>query len=381
MDADVSPKRQLRRLNERSATVDLLQPVADNGSESRREENVMRVPLISLWHRGPRAATLGLLLAVAAMSVVGAAQTTTLRFVSTAWPPFTNQTGQVRFALDLVEAAMGRIGVSTTTTIVDAGEFTSALLAGPFDGSAATWKDAERERVLLFSQPYLENRLILVGRRGSDVSAATLGALKGKRIVIVEGYSYGDAIDNAGPTFVRSRGEEDSLRLLLTESVDYMLMDEVVVQYIADHHAEEARAKLQLGSTPLVTRPLYLAVRRTLPDAQSIIERFNTQLRDMIRDRTYHRLLHVNWIRADVDGDGVAEYVFHSDRSGLVEPQRAYAVLITEKPTTQPTSPRRYFFGGAVYNGWSSVPDRYKVADPGGPNPNQPVARIFTFRW
>ena len=29
----------------------------------------------------------------------------------------------------------------------------------------------------------------------------------------------------------------------------------------------------------------------------------------MIADRTYHRLLHVDWILADVDGDGVLEYV------------------------------------------------------------------------
>ena len=277
---------------------------------------------------------------------------------------------------------MTRIGVSTTTSIVEAAEFTPALLTGPFDGSAAAWKDAERDRALLFSQPYLENRLILVGRRGSDVSAATLAALTGKRIAIVEGYSYGEAIDNAGPAFVKSRGEEDSLRLLLTEAVDYMLMDEVVVQYIADHHAEEARTRLQIGSRPLLTRPLHLAVRRTLPDAQSIVDRFNAQLRDMIRDHTYHRLLHVSWIRADVDGDGVAEYVYASEQSGPTEPQRAYAVLTAEDPATQPEAgAKRYFFGGAIYNGWSSVPDRYKVATEQGPDPNRPVARIFTFKW
>ena len=55
--------------------------------------------------------------------------------------------------------------LATRTTIVDAAQFTPALLEGQFDGSAAAWKDAERDRVLLFSQPYLENRLVLVGRQ------------------------------------------------------------------------------------------------------------------------------------------------------------------------------------------------------------------------
>src|SRR4030095_14427632 len=97
-----------------------------------------------------------------------------LNLVSTAWSPFTNAPGQPRFALDLVEAALGRINMTATTTIVEASQYTPALLRGPDGGRGAAWKDAERENVLLFSQPYLENRLILVGRKGADVTTSTL---------------------------------------------------------------------------------------------------------------------------------------------------------------------------------------------------------------
>ena len=113
------------------------------------------------------------LLTLAALSLALSGHAKKLRLVSTSWSPFTNEPGQPRFALDLVEAGLGRIGVKASTTIVEASQFTSALLSGPFDGSAAAWKDAEREKTLLFSQPYLENRLMLVARRGGDVSAAT----------------------------------------------------------------------------------------------------------------------------------------------------------------------------------------------------------------
>ena len=75
---------------------------------------------------------------------------------------------------------------------------------------------------------------------------------KGKRIAIVEGYSYGEAVDNAGPVFVRSRSEEDSLKRLLASEVDYSLMDDLVVQYIVSNYATEARTRLQVGTTPLV---------------------------------------------------------------------------------------------------------------------------------
>ena len=333
-----------------------------------------------------RAPSLLLCLAIATTALT--AQTTQLRLVSTAWPPFTNAAGQPRFALDLVEAGLGRIGVKSETTIVDDGQLTSLLLSGKFDGSAAVWKDAERERTLLFSQPYLENRLILVGRRGTDVSATALSSLKGKRIAIVEGYAYGETIDTSGATFVRTKTEEDSLKQLLDSAVDYTLMDELVVQYIVSNHAEQARTRLDFGSTPLLTRQLYLAIRKDLPDAESIITRFNAQLRSMIADHTYHRLLHVSFIRADVDGDGLVELVPASDSLGRVEPKDSYSLFSNTiappipKSPTWPTNPQqRYMIGGSVYDGWTTVPDRFKVDDPKRPDPNKATAGIFRFAW
>src|SRR5262249_46995337 len=186
---------------------------------------------------------------------------------------------------------------------------TPSLLSGLFDGSAAAWKDPERERELIFSQPYLENRLVLVGRRGADASAKALSDLKGKRVAVVGGYSYGETIDTAGPVWIRSRSEEDSLTQLLKGGVDYTLMDELVVNYIVSNYPKESDTKLEIGSTPLLTRPLHFVIKRTRPDAQSIIERFDAQLRGMVADRTYHRLLHVDWILADIDGVGVPELV------------------------------------------------------------------------
>jgi polar amino acid transport system substrate-binding protein len=316
----------------------------------------------------------------ASAAVLVTAQAAPLRLVSTAWPPFTNAPGQPRFALDLVEAALGRVGMKSTTTIVEPAAFTSSLL-GESDGSAAAWRDAERDRALLFSKPYLENRLVLIARKGTDVSAATLGALKGKRIAIVEGYSYGD-IENAGPVFVRTKNEEDGLTQLLASRVDYVLMDELVIQYLVSNYEQEARTRLDIGRTALVKRPLYLAIRRSRPDSESIISRFNAQLQGMIADRTYHRLLHVEWIRADMNGDGVDDYVPQSDSAGAAEPQRAYQLFSGEKPTsTTNTSKPGFYIGGNTYSDWASVPDRYKVSDPQNPDSRRSTASVFKFVW
>jgi hypothetical protein len=232
---------------------------------------------------------------------------------------------------------------------------------------------------LVFSQPYLENRLVLIGRRGADVSAKALGDLAGRRVAIVEGYSYGDAVHLAGPEFVRSSGEEDSLTKLLSGEVDYTLMDDLVVQYILSNYPKESDAKLQIGSVPLVRRELHLAIRRTRSDTESLITRFNSQLRGMIADRTYHRLLHVDWIRADVTGDGIAENVPFNDRAGPTEPLRIYSLTSPSDATRGTSTKPGFYFGGHIYEDWASVPDSYKEPNPKYPDPRRSSGSIFKF--
>jgi polar amino acid transport system substrate-binding protein len=309
------------------------------------------------------------------------AQTRTLRLASTPWSPFTNVPGKARFALDLVHAALERVGVTADTTIVEENKLTSSLLNGEFDGSAALWRDEARERALVYSQPYLENRLILVGRKGSDVSAKALDELAGKRLALVEGYSYGVLVKSSnGPAYVLSQSEEDSLEKLLRGQADYTLMDELVVEYLLKNHPAEARVRLAFGSSPVVIRTLHLAVSRSLPDAQSIIDRFNSELKGMVADRSYHRLLQVDWIQTDVDGDGQQEYVPRDDQPGPVAPAYSYRLFLDRVKPEPATSPR-FYLGGKVYPTWSSVPDVHKAPRPPGTFSDGTTISIFTFRF
>ena len=312
---------------------------------------------------------------------MAAAQGRQLQLVSTEWSPFTSTPGQPRFALDLVDVALERAGISAETVIVDDARLIPAVLSGAFDGSAALWKNPERERTLLYSQPYLENRLILVGRQGADVSATSVNDLAGKRIAVVAGWSYGEALETDGPIFVGSNSKEDSVARLLDGEVDYTLMDDLVVQYLSSSYAEEAQTRLAFGSTPLLTRSLHLAIHRSVPDAESIISRFDAELRGMIADRSYHRLLHVNWIRADLDGDGLREYVPHDDQIGPHPPEHSYELFAASAGTAEPGATRRFYFGDKIYEGWSAVPGRFKVSVSGRSEPSRGVLSLFKFSW
>src|SRR5262245_50807781 len=76
---------------------------------------------------------------------VAIAQTKSLQMASTAWPPFAGVPGKPRFALDLVHAALGRIGIVADTSIVDE-------IDGEFDGSSVVWKSDDRDTDLVYSE-------------------------------------------------------------------------------------------------------------------------------------------------------------------------------------------------------------------------------------
>jgi len=86
----------------------------------------------------------------------------------------------------------------------------------------------------------------------------------------------------------------------------------------------------------------------------------------------------VDWIRADVDGDGIPEYVPRDDRAGPSEPQRAYT-LFTAQPLT--SEPPGFYLGGNIYGDWASVPDNYKVSNSDKPDPSRSTGTVFRFRW
>jgi len=312
----------------------------------------------------------------------GEARRAALNLGSTPWSPFTNEAGKPRYAIDLVTAALKRLGITSDTTIVPEGTLTAALLQGRFDGSPALWRDKDREARLVYSKPYLENRLVLVGRKGFDVSAPALPALAGRRIALVDSYAYGDALQvPRGPTYVPARTVEQSLEMVLRGEADYCLMDDLVVQYLVSNYPQEVKTRLAIGTEPLLVRTLHFALRRDLPGAESIIARFDAEIVKMIEDHAYHQLLRVGWIEADVDGDGRTELVPAVDRAGTEAPVQRYELVTVSAASARPPGPKRFFLGGQVYDDWKSVPDRYKVIDTFKTPQGSQIVPLFSFKW
>lgn len=301
--------------------------------------------------------------------VVEGPQVRVLPLASTDWPPFTGPEGEPRVASELVAMALSADAIQAEQTILPVDEWLAALRSGAVDGSAAVWWSEDRAEYLLFSAPYLENRLVLIGRSGADVSATSFSELAGKRIGIMEGYAYGEALESAeGPEFVAASSVPQNVRRLLAGEIDYVLADALFAAYSIATHPQ--KLDLVVGEHALVLRTLHFAVRKDVADARAIIDHFDGRVRQMLRDGSYNRILGIEWLEADIDGDGLSELIFQGTHAGVEPPTSAdYRVLTAEqRPKVEVEVQPDYIINGQRYDAWESVPDAFKVTGVGGSN-------------
>lgn len=301
-----------------------------------------------------------LVLAFFFAALSGFSQTSELKLASDIWPPFTNVPAEKSFALDLVREALSRMGIRTRIEIVEFEKVIEGIDAGIYDGSGALWMNTERKKKYLFSNPYLQNQLILVGKKGSDVSARSIGDLTGKRIGVVKNYAYGEELtDSRTIVLVKGKSDQQNLERLLSEKIDYMLVDALLIQYLLKYQLNDVTEFLEIADNGLIVRSLHFAIRKDIPEAKQIMTGFNEEIQKMIADGTYHKILELNWIRADIDGDGQFELVLDGDKAGLEAPENTYEVFINQ-PDTGRSEINRFYIDGTIYNNWEEVPEHYK---------------------
>ena len=305
-----------------------------------------------------------LLFALFISSISCFAQTKTLKLASDVWPPFSNVEGEKSIATDLVNEALSRQNIEATTELIDFVDVIKGMKSGKINGSAALWITDERKADILFSNPYLNNQLVLVGAKGSDVSATSFEDLTGKRLGVIENYAYGDINATQHIILISGKGNQQNLERLLSGKIDFMLVDALIIQYMLKYQLNDVTEFLEIGKTPLLVKPLHFGISKDVPDAELIISHFNEAIQDMIADGTYHRILELNWIQMDVDGDGHLELVLNGNQAGTESPENTYGILMDLSYNEKPKNPKRYFIDGKMYEDWEEVPKSYKFAIP-----------------
>ncbi|MFQ6371172.1 substrate-binding periplasmic protein [Shewanella sp. YIC-542] len=207
-----------------------------------------------------------------------------------AWPPFVSADGNSGLALEIIATALASQGVHLQVIIKPWARAIKDVADGKTDLLLAAWHSPDRQQQLLFSNPYLQNRLRFIKRSDDPFEYRDLASLKGKRIGVIRDYSYTGAFADSHD-FIREPHQNlrGNLRMLAAKRLDLTLEDEIVASYhfyqlkLADHY--------QFTGPPLTVQNLYIAAGRNNPDGKVLIDAFNDGLKLMMEDGRYEQIL------------------------------------------------------------------------------------------
>ena len=211
------------------------------------------------------------------------------RMVADPYPPYQyEERGEIRgIDHEIVTAAFAVHGISTETLLLPWADCLERVQRGTADGVFQILPTPEREKLFLFSARLrTENTLALRVKSRSGARDTQGDPFRGRRLGVLEGYSYGPAVDRLGESEKLARkSQRELLEALVAGEVDLILMDAGVAAYLIDKLGSSGTEAVPGFS---IQRPLHVAFRRGCAE---MARQFDSGLAAVRRQGLYERIL------------------------------------------------------------------------------------------
>ncbi|MBV8618661.1 MAG: amino acid ABC transporter substrate-binding protein [Curvibacter sp.] len=172
----------------------------------------------------------------------------------------------------------------------------AVLMAEQGDGVVASLsRTPERERLFLFSDPILEEKILIVTLKRSNLTAASLADLQGRKVGLSRGSKYGARFVEELPLVETQEDDSTVARLkkLSLGRIDAAIVYGGMASVV--YNAQLAgvdMADLTVQGTPLALDKNYFGIAKTRPDAAAVLRNLNAANAAMKADGGISAILH-----------------------------------------------------------------------------------------
>jgi polar amino acid transport system substrate-binding protein len=221
-----------------------------------------------------------LLLLVAVAFSAGTQAAQPVQLMANTSPPYADASlPDQGLALELVKHIYAGTDYVPEITIEGWSEAIEGTRVGVYDALASVWYSRDREKDLLFSEPYLRSELLILKLRTNQGVYRNLQDLAGSRLGVRTDYAYGVDFSGIPNLHLVQEGElAPNLLNLLNGKVDFVIADQRTAamelhQYFADKITQFEVVDIDL---PPVER--HVAASRSWPGHEKMIAEFNRSL-------------------------------------------------------------------------------------------------------
>ncbi len=228
----------------------------------------------------------------------GLSRAETITAAGDPWLPFLDPDSPTQgISLEIVRAAFATQGYTIEMHFFPWARALNNVKEVDNDILISTWYTEERTAYLAYSDPYLENQIKFIKRKGDNFEYHGLDSLAGKSVAVVRGYGYGDEFLNA-TSFMRAEAKDlvTNLRKLVSGRVDLTLEDEIVARTVMKKEMPELLKQVTFTKNTLNSNKIHIAVSLKNSLRDEIISAFNKGLAEIKTDGTYQAILQKNGI-------------------------------------------------------------------------------------
>lgn len=220
-------------------------------------------------------------------------QAETITAVGDPWPPFLDPSKENKGIItEIATAAYATQGYELDMRFVPWARAISGVKSASFDLLLGTWLTEERTKFLLFSEPYLNNSLKFIKKKGNGFDYSGLPSLSGKSVGVVRGYGYGDEFLSA-KNFKKPEAKNfiANIKKLLAGRINLTLEDEIVAKAVIAKENSELLDKIEFSKTAYSTNALHVTSGLANPKHKELIEAFNKGLAEIKENGVYDKIL------------------------------------------------------------------------------------------
>ena len=213
----------------------------------------------------------------------------TVTLTASTSPPYSDvKLPEQGLAMEVVSHVLKRAGYAPQIEFKVWSRAMEGVSVGLYDALAAAWYSDERAKEYLFSEPYLNSKLILLKLRSDRTVYVDKSHLAGKRLGTQVDFAYGINFDEiSGLKLVPENHAIQNLLGLLNGKVDVVIGDQRTLAMQLNEYLPNELHKFEVVHASLPTRARHVAASRAIDGEDKLIANFNRALAAVKKDGSY----------------------------------------------------------------------------------------------
>lgn len=193
---------------------------------------------------------------------------------------------------EILSAAMEGRGYELEFKEIPWSRAEEGVKTGSYDVLLNVWKTDERLMHFLYSDAYINNRLVFLKKKSDTFEFEDLHSLRGKKIGTIRGYYYDEEFMKADNLhLVPANDSLQNIQKLDAGRIDIFIEDEAVIKNILKKEFPQGKTSLAFCKKTFMEKELYLAINLKNEKASAFIKSFNEGLKEIKENGKYKKIL------------------------------------------------------------------------------------------